>query len=530
MEEQEPFLYTSLTLTITLTLITIISLLTIYKLSFQTQKRHSYKNLPPSPPSLPVIGHLHLLKHPVHRTLHRLSQTYGAVFSLWFGSRRVVVVSSPSAVEECFTTNDIVLANRPRLIMGKHIGYDYTILATSPYGDHWRNLRRIGAIEIFSSSRLNLFRGIRRDEIGRLISRISLRAGQGSGKVELKTVFSELTFNVIMRMVAGKRYYGDDVTDEEARQFREIMSAIFENSAADNPEDFVPVLNWIPGGYEKRAERLGKKTDLFLQRLVEEHRTNKKDHQDQDQDQDQDHRSSKTIIDHLLSLQESQPDYYTDKIIKGFVLILLLAGTDTSAMTLEWAMSNLLNHPHVLKKAKAELDSQIGRNKLVDESNLSKLHYLQSIISETLRLCPVAPLLVPHYSSNDCTIGGYDVPRDTIVLVNAWAIHRDSNLWEDAESFKPERFENIDESDQRYKLMPFGIGRRACPGIDLAQRVVGLTLGLLIQCFEWERVSEEEVDMSEGKGLTMPKAVPLEAICKARPIMNLILSECTNDI
>ncbi|PON46381.1 Cytochrome P450, E-class, group I [Trema orientale] len=192
-------------------------------------------------------------------------------------------------------------------------------------------------------------------------------------------------------------------------------------------------------------------------------------------------------------------------------------------------MSNLLNHPRVLKKARAELDSHVGQQQLVDESDLSKLPYLHGIISETLRLYPAAPLLVPHYSSSDCTIGGYDVPRDTIVLVNAWAIHRDPTLWEDAETFKPERFENSGESEG-YKLMPFGLGRRACPGMGLAQRVVGLTLGSLIQCFEWERISEEKIDMAEGKGLTMPKAVPLEAMCKARPIMNVVLSESVGDI
>ena len=203
---------------------------------------------------------------------------------------------------------------------------------------------------------------------------------------------------------------------------------------------------------------------------------------------------------------------------------MLLGGSDTSAVTLEWTMSNLLNHPHVLRKAKAELDAQVGQINLVDEPDLSKLPYLQNIITETLRLCPSAPLLVPHLTSDDCTINGYDVPRDTIVLVNAWAMHRDPKLWDDAESFKPERFEN-GEAIEGYKLMPFGLGRRACPGAGLAQRVVGLTLASLIQCFEWKRISDKEIDMSEGKGLTMPRVVPLEALCKSRPIMNNVLSE-----
>lgn len=170
----------------------------------------------------------------------------------------------------------------------------------------------------------------------------------------------------------------------------------------------------------------------------------------------------------------------------------------------------------MLEKARVELDSHLGLDRLVDEPDVSKLPYLQSIISETLRLDP-PPLLVPHFSSDDCTIGGFDVPRDTMVMVNAWAIHRDHELWDDPENFKPERFQS-GENDS-YKFMPFGRGRRACPGIGLAQREVGLTLGTLIQCFEWKRVDDEDVDMIEGKGVTNPKAVPLEATCRARPIV-----------
>ena len=207
---------------------------------------------------------------------------------------------------------------------------------------------------------------------------------------------------------------------------------------------------------------------------------------------------------------------------------MILAGTDTASVTIEWAMANLLNHPHILCKARAELDEHVGQQRLVDESDLSKLPYLQNIISETLRLYPAAPMLVPHFSSDDCTIGGYDMPRDTMLLVNAWAMHRDPNLWDDPESFKPERFQ-AGQVEVQNKFIPFGIGRRACPGIGLAQRVVGLALGSLIQCFEWERVSEEEVDLSEGPGLTMPKSVPLEAMCKARVVMKVILSEAKVD-
>lgn len=292
------------------TFLCIIFLLCTLKLFLSSKRK--YKNLPPSPPCLPIIGHLHLLKPPAHRTFHRLSQKYGPIFTLWFGYRRVIIVSSSSAVEECFTKNDIVLANRPRLLLGKHLGYNYTTLASSPYGDHWRNLRRISAIEIFSSSRLSSFLNIRRGEIRRSLCKLSRGSTERFAKVELQPIFTELTFNILMRMVAGKRYYGDDVTDmEEARQFREIIEEAFVYGGAANPGDFLPVLNWISrDGFENKVQRLAKRSDAFLQGLIDENRESKE--------------SRNTMIDHLLSLQDSQPEYYTDQIIKGLIMVSMI--------------------------------------------------------------------------------------------------------------------------------------------------------------------------------------------------------------
>ncbi|XP_021631883.1 cytochrome P450 81E8 [Manihot esculenta] len=474
------------------------------------RSRIRYRNLPPSPPVLPVIGHLSLVmrKPPMHRILYGLSQKYGPIISLRFGRRLVVVVSSSSAVEECFTKNDIILANRPQFLVGKYMAYNNTTMAQSSYGDHWRSLRRIGAIEIFSNNRLNMFLSIRKDEINRLITKLLHRSLQDFAKVELTSMFKELTFNIMVRMIAGKRYYGEDVTDEEeARQFREIMDEISYLGGATNLGDFLPIWNWIDGGrFENKLKRIAKRTDALLQRLVDEHRSKKENLE-----------SMNTMIDHLLSSQESEPDYYTDEIIKGLILNLLFAGIDASSVTLEWAISSLLNNPSKLRKICDEIDDHVGQESFMDELHLSKLPCLQNVISETLRLYPAAPLLVPHLSSEDCNIGGYNVPRDTILLVNAWAIHRDHTLWDDSSSFKPERFDN--EKGASFKLIPFGIGRRSCPGAELALRLLGLALGSLIQCFEWKRISDKEIDMTEEKGLTMHKAEPLEALCKARPIM-----------
>lgn len=467
------------------------------------------KNLPPSPPAIPIIGHLHLLKQPIHRTLEYLSRKYGPIVFLRFGSRSVILVSSPSLAEECFTKNDINFANRPPFLNGKHLHYNFTTVASANYGDHWRNLRRICAIEIFSSSRLSSSSGIRRDEIKHLARRLQQVSNNGFAKVDLRSVFTDLTFNIVMRMIAGKRYYGEGVDlIEEANKFKETMREYADLGGLTNLADVFPIFQSVDyNGFVKKCVGLNKRMDLILQGLVDEHRRD---------------RDRNTMINHLLTLQDSQPEYYTEDIIKGLILIMLLAGTRTLSTSLEWAVCNLLNHPDVEKKAREELDAQIGQYHMVDEADISKLPYLQSVILESLRLHPVVPLLAPHMSSADCTIGGYDVPAGTILFANAWAIHRDPALWNDPTSFKPERFENW--KSEAYTHMPFGMGRRACPGEGLAQRIMAATLGSLIQCFEWEKVDGKDIDMTDKMHTLMCRVEPAEAMCRVRPHMVHLLS------
>ncbi|XP_022149454.1 cytochrome P450 81D1-like [Momordica charantia] len=414
-------------------------------------------------------------------------------------------------------------------------------MAVAPYGDHWRNLRRIGALEIFSTTRMNLFSGIREGEVKRLMRKRSSLVE--FTVVEPGSMILDLMFNIIMRMVAGKKYYEDDMSnDGKSRKFREVVKEIMAHGGATNPGDFIPIWNWIdPTGLEKKIMKLGNTMDELLQELIDEIRNQKGE--------------GNTMIEHLLPLQKTEPENHSDLIIKGLIQIILVAGIDTTGVTLEWTLSHLLNNPEVLEKAKTEIDNFVGQERLVNEADLSSLSYVQGIISETLRLTPAAPLLVPHCPSEDCKIGGYDVPRDAIVLINAWAIHRDPELWEDATSFKPERHPELWEDAtsfkperhtnaigvDSYKLLPFGLGRRACPGMGMAQRVavltlasliqcfewkrVSLTLASLIQCFEWKRVSCSLVDMTEGEGITMPKAQPLIVKCRPRPIMRAILNQ-----
>ena len=179
----------------------------LYLLTNQIIKR--FNNLPPGPfPSLPVIGHLHLIKNPVHRTLAQISSKYGRVLLLYFGSRPVLLISSPSAAVECFTKNDIIFANRPRFLAGKHLGYNYTTLGWVSYGQHWRNLRRIATLEILSATRIQDYTSIRVNEVHSLIKYlVKASKASDSSTVEMKSAFFGLTLNIMIRTVAGRRYY-----------------------------------------------------------------------------------------------------------------------------------------------------------------------------------------------------------------------------------------------------------------------------------------------------------------------------------
>ncbi|KAG4990549.1 hypothetical protein JHK87_024006 [Glycine soja] len=465
---------------------------------------------PGRPPPLPIIGNLNLLEQPIHRFFQRMSKEYGNIVSLWFGSRLAVVISSPTAYQECFTKHDVALANRLPSLSGKYIFYNNTTVGSCSHGEHWRNLRRITALDVLSTQRVHSFSGIRSDETKRLVQRLLAKnSKEGFARVEISSMFNDLTYNNIMRMISGKRFYGEESelkNVEKAREFRETVTEMLELMGVANKGDHLPFLRWFDfQNVEKRLKSISKRYDTILNEIIDENRS-KKDREN-------------SMIDHLLKLQETQPEYYTDQIIKGLALAMLFGGTDSSTGTLEWSLSNLLNHPEVLKKAKEELDTQVGQDRLLNESDLPKLPYLRKIILETLRLYPPAPILIPHVSSEDITIEGFNVPRDTIVIINGWGMQRDPHLWNDATCFKPERF---DVEGEEKKLVAFGMGRRACPGEPMAMQSVSFTLGLLIQCFDWKRVSEEKLDMTENNWITLSRLIPLEAMCKARPLATKI--------
>ncbi|GMH13631.1 hypothetical protein Nepgr_015472 [Nepenthes gracilis] len=478
------------------------------------------RNLPPSPAlSLPIVGHLYLFKKPLHRSLAKISDRYGPIVYLRFGSRAVILVSSPSAIEECLTKqNDVAFANRPRLLGGKYSGYNHTSLVWAPYGEHWRNQRRIASAEILSSHRLQLLSEVRADEVCALVRRLLKLSTESEDQVvEMKSAIFGVTMNNMMRMISGKRCYGGDEEDKEARRFQETVEQSSRMGGATNLGDFLPILRWLGVvGSEDKLKKLKEKKDEFVQGLIDEHRRMDKEGSLSDG-------KKAAMIDVLLSMQKQDPDYYTDEMIKSFLLSLFSAGTDTTVGTIEWALSLLLSHPNALNKAQCEIDERVGHDRLLEESD--NLPYLRCIINESLRMYPVAPLAVPHESWSDCNVRGHFVPRGTMMLYNIWAVHNDPKIWESPRQFKPERFAGLEGNRVGFKFLPFGVGRRSCPGEGLATRLLGLTLGSLIQCFEWSSVCREALDMREGGGISLVKLEPLQAKCSPRPSMKNLLSQ-----
>ncbi|MBA0691633.1 hypothetical protein Goari_009250 [Gossypium aridum] len=252
-----------------------------------------------------------------------------------------------------------------------------------------------------------------------------------------------------------------------------------------------------------------------MEEWLEEHRMKKESVGEEDKgDQD--------FIDVLLSVLQGLDlsGYDVDTVTKATALTLLVGGTDTVTVTITWTLALLLNNRHALEKAQEELDTQIGKGRLVNESDINKLVYLQAIVKESLRLYPAGPLAGAREFDEDCTVGGYFVPKGTRLIVNIWKLQRDPGVWSDPLEFKPERFltshQDIDVKGQHFELIPFGAGRRLCPGINFGLQMTQLVLATFLHGFHILTPSNEPVDMTGSPGLTNIKATPLEILLKPR--------------
>ncbi|GJN33880.1 hypothetical protein PR202_gb22508 [Eleusine coracana subsp. coracana] len=469
--------------------------------------RRAY-NLPPGPKPWPIIGNLNLIGSLPHRSIHALSKKYGPLMQLWFGSVPVVVGSSEEMAKFFLKTHDVAFADRPRFAVGKYTAYEYSDLLLAPYSLYWRQVRRICAAELFSAKRLELLEHIRDEEVRVLLRNLNKVSGH---VVRLRDHLQMLTLGVISRMVLGKKYAEEEGEGEVVREeFMEMMKEFFVLNGVLNIGDFIPWLGWLDlQGYVRRMKRMGKMSDRFLEPVLEEH--------DERRRLAGDTFVPKDMLDVLLQLADDP----TLEVPLSRNNDLLIGATDTSAMTIEWAISELLKNPKLLAKATEELDNVIGRNRLVTETDLPHLPYIEAIVKETMRLHPPVPLLLPHLSREDTSVNGYAIPAGTIALVNVWAIARDPALWDAPEEFWPERFigSKVDVKGQHFELLPFGSGRRVCPGYNLGLKIMMLSLANLLHGFVWrlpKGVIKEELNMEEIYVLAMPLKVPLEAVVEPR--------------
>ncbi|KAF8024316.1 hypothetical protein BT93_F1490 [Corymbia citriodora subsp. variegata] len=484
---------------------------------------HKEASLPEASGAWPLIGHLHLLGGPVppHIVLANMADKYGPIFTIKMGIHRALIVSNWQTTKECLTVNDRVLATRPKSVSSEVMAYNYAMFGLAPYGPYWRHVRKITMLELLSNHRLELLKHVRESEVQASINHIYKRCTEnynGAQKkvlVDMKRWFGDITLNVVFRMIVGKRF-----EDEQDEKGRDALREFFDLAGRFVVSDAFPILRRFDlDGYEKMMKKTAQELDRVVQGWLNEHKsrrsTNKGRGNNKDCDQD--------FMDVLLSIAdaaEELPGSDADTFIKATCMALVLAGSDTTSVSLTWALSLLLNHREVLKKAQHELDTQIGRERPVNESDLKNLVYLQAIIKETLRLYPAAPLGVPHESMEDCTVDGYHVPKGTRLLFNFWKIHRDQHIWSDPLEFRPERFltthKNLDVRGQNFELIPFGSGRRMCPGINLAMQLISLSLAAILHGFDITTLADEPVDMAEAIGMTNLKATPLEVLVTPR--------------
>ncbi|KAF6174407.1 hypothetical protein GIB67_024429 [Kingdonia uniflora] len=499
---------------------------------WRIRSRKSKKIEAPEPPGAwPIIGHLLQLRGrgPFFRMLSGMADKHGPVFKLWFGMRASIIVSDWEVARECFTTNDKILATRPLSAASKYMGYNYAMFALTPYGPYWREMRKITTLELLSNRRLEMLKQFRIAEVDMSTKELYqqwITNRKEPVLVEMKQWFSDLTYNVVFMMVTSKRYFGsttDDTDKAEARRFQKALLESVRLAELSAAPDSFPFLDYVDiGGYKKGMKNVNKELDAVSSVWVEEHRQRRVNGVSDDN-------SDNDFIDVMITILEKKTefsDYDPDTIIKATVLAMFLGGTDTTTVTLSWILSLLMNNPNVLKKARDEIEVHVGKERFVEESDLTKLHYLQAIVKESMRLCPASPLLVPHEAMEDCTIGGYHVPAGTRVMINAWMIQRDPRVWPNPSEYCPERFltthADVNLRGQNFELIPFGSGRRSCPGISFALQVMQLTLARLIHGFEMTTPSGMPVDMTpRSYGVTMSRATPLEVLFAPRLPLHL---------
>ncbi|XP_058109537.1 cytochrome P450 84A1-like isoform X2 [Magnolia sinica] len=478
---------------------------------YQLLKQYKKRPFPPGPRPLPIIGNMLILDQLTHRGLAKLSDRYGGLLYLRLGFLHTVTISTPEMARQVLQVQDNLFSNRPATIAVRYLTYDRADMAFAHYGPFWRQMRKLCVMKLFSRKRAESWASVR-DEVESIVRAVAMRPGSCVNLGE--NVFS-LTRNIIYRAAFGSySHEGQDELLSILQEFSKLMGAF-------NIADFIRCFGWFdPQGFNKRLARARGSLDRFIDNIIDEHMEKKKKKTAMANIEEED----TDMVDDLLAffgndLQGSLR--LTRDNIKAIIMDVIFGGTETVASAIEWAMAELMKHPEEMKKLQDELADVVGLDRKVHESDLDKLTYLKCTVKETLRLHPPIPLLL-HETAEDAKIAGYSIPAGTRVTINVWAIGRNRTAWEDPEAFKPYRFAgegDVDFKGNYFELIPFGSGRRSCPGMQLGLYALELAVAQLVHCFTWslpDGVKPSELDMSDVFGLTAPRAVRLVAVPSLR--------------
>ncbi|PIA63863.1 hypothetical protein AQUCO_00201291v1 [Aquilegia coerulea] len=461
--------------------------------------------LPPGPFPLPIIGSLFKLGDKPHKSLAQLAKVHGSLMTIKLGSVTTIVVSSASMAKEVLQTNDQHLSGRTvpdaMRILNHH---EASMVWSHSSLPQWRSLRKLCASQIFTTQRLNENEGLRLMKVKDLIAFV-----RDSSKSRHAVNIGQAVFSTTLNIISNIIFSIDlaQFNSESTQDFKAAVWGVLEEAGRPNLADYIPILRpFDPQGVRRRtATYFGKLDNLFDTLIDQRMQSNKEQNVPND------------LLDTVLQYTQENGSKLRRLDITSLLKDLFIAGTDTSAGTLEWAMTELLRNPDIMAKARLELKETIDKDKLIEESDIAQLPYLQAVVKETLRLHPPAPLLVPHRAETDVKICGFTVPRHAQVLVNAWTIGRDPETWINPTAFLPDRFlgSKIDFRGRNFEFIPFSAGRRICPGLPLAYRMVHLMLASLLHTFDWELedgMTPEDINMEAKFGLTLQKAKPLYAI------------------
>ncbi|XP_066342668.1 geraniol 8-hydroxylase-like [Miscanthus floridulus] len=487
----------------------------------------SRRNLPPGPRPLPLVGSLFSLGALPHRSMARLAECHGPVMALRLGTVTTIVASSADAARDVLQRHDAAFSGRS-LPDSTHAlaHYTHSMVWLPTSSPRWRALRKVCSGELFAPHRLDTHQSLRRDKVRQLVSHVALLARDGApvavARLAFVTALNLLSSTIFSTDLADIDIIDDDSGSSPSSSFKGVLAELNATAGLTNVSDFFPeVARLDPQGLRRRIESLFQRLHAMMDKQIERRL--------------QDRvapaaaagpKKEKDFLDVLLDYRGAEDGRGFDRqTLLSLLSDLFSAGTDTSAATVEWVMAELLLNPSSMAKARAELAQVIGSKPEVEESDIAQLKYLQAIVKETFRIHPPAPLLLPHQAETRTQIrGGYTVPKGARVVVNVWAIGHDGKVWPEPDKFMPERFlvaeddeKAVDFRGRDFELLPFGSGRRMCPGMPLALRMVHLMLASLLHRFEWSLLppaddDKNELDMTERLGLNLSMATPLQAM------------------